>query len=101
MSLPILQSDSRVLNQMQTQWASELNPVLSNPLVSGRQIQSVSLATGANTVNHLLSRKLQGYIVTTKSADVTIYDSQLTNSMPDKTLVLVSTGPVVISLWVY
>lgn len=101
MSLPIFQTQERILSQMQTQWSSQLNPLLSCPLVNGRLIESITLTTGSNTINHRLSRNLVGYIVCLKSADVTIYDTQATNAMTDKTLRLTASGPAVITLWVF
>lgn len=101
MSLPSFNTSDRTLSMLQDQWTAQLNPVLANPLVAGRLIQNVTLASGTNTINTLLGRKLQGYIVVLKSANVTIYDTQSTNTMPDKTLQLTSSGAVVITLWVF
>lgn len=82
-------------------WAAVLNPLLANPIVNGRILSGVVLATGANIVNHGLQRKLQGYIVTLKSADVSLYDSQATNQMPDFNLILNSSGAATVSLYVF
>lgn len=82
-------------------WAGELNPVLANPLVSGLVLPQVLLATGANTVNHTLGRKLQGYIIILKNANVTMYDSQATNQRPELTLILNSSGAAMVSLYVF
>ncbi len=101
MELPSFNTTDRILSMMQSAWATMINPVLSSLIVQGRQIPNVSLVTGTNTIDHKLSRKLQGYIVTTKSANVTIYDLQTVNTMPDKTLQLVASGPAVITLWCY
>ena len=101
MSLPIFLTQDRILSQMQTQWASQLDQVLSCPIVNGRLLENVTLTTGSNTINHKLSRKLVGYIVCLKSANVTIYDTQSTNTMTDKTLQLTASGPAVITLWVF
>lgn len=87
--------------QAQPLWASQLNPVLANPIVNSRIITNVVLTTGNNTINTLLGRKLQGYIVILKSADVTIYDTQSTNPKTDLTLQLVASGPATISLLVF
>ncbi len=99
--LPSFNTSDRILAMLQDQWASQINPVLANPLVQGRLISNISLVTGSNTINTLLGRKLQGYIVVMKSANVTIYDTQATNPMPDKTLQLVASGPAAISLWCF
>lgn len=82
-------------------WAASLNPLLSNPIVNGRVLSGVVLTTGANTINHGLQRKLQGYVVILKSADVTIYDSQANNQMPDFNLILNSSEAAIVSIYVF
>ncbi len=82
-------------------WASTLNPVLSNPLVMGNLLQNVSVLTGANTINHGLGDRLQGYIVVMNNAAVTFYDSQKSNPRPDLTLILNASGAATISLYVF
>lgn len=100
-NLPQFQSDDRNFQMMQTQWGTILNPVVSSPIVQGRLLTGVSLVTGSNTINTLLGRKLQGYIVVLQSANITVYDTQSTNPMPEKTLVLVASGPATVSLWCF
>lgn len=82
-------------------WAATLNPVLSNPVVSGSTLSGLVLVTGANVINHFLGRKLQGYAVVMNSAAVTYYDSQLTNPKPELTLILNASGPATVSIYVY
>lgn len=101
MSLPYFQTADRIISQLQTQWKALLDPVLTNPFTQGNLLQNISLSTGSNTINTKLGKKLQGYIIVLKSANVSIYDTQSTNTMADKTLQLVSSGPAVISLWVF
>ncbi len=82
-------------------WAATLNPLLANPLMGGTLLQGVSLVTGANTINHGLGEKLQGYVVVLNSAAATFYDSQRTNQRPDLTLILNASAPTIISLYVF
>lgn len=82
-------------------WAATLNPIISNPLFSGNLLQGVDLATGANTINHGLGDKLQGYIVVLNSANVTFYDSQKSNPRPQLTLILNASGPTTVSIYVF
>lgn len=82
-------------------WAATLNPVLANPLINGSILSGIKLKTGFNLVNHLLGRKLQGYIVVLKDANVDIYDSQAVNPYPDLTVVLNASGAATISLYVF
>jgi hypothetical protein len=89
------------LELMQTSWASELNPVLANPLVQGQLLKSVSLVAGQNIVNHKLGRALQGWVVTRIRASATLYDQQDANKTPGLTLVLQASAPVVVDLYVF
>jgi hypothetical protein len=98
MSLPIFQSATRELQMLQTQWASQLNPVLANPLTDPLIIKNVSLASGANVINHKLQRMQQGWILSDITASATIYRSQPFN---DLTLTLTSSAPCTVSLVVY
>ncbi len=101
MSLPQLQSDNRVLQMMQSQWASQIDPVLTNPLVNGRLIMNVSLSAGDNTINTLLSRKLVGWMIVGQSASSSIFDKQASNQMSDKTLILNSSAPCLVNIWAF
>ncbi len=87
--------------QLQTRWASMINPVLSSPIVNGLQLDNIALLTGDNVINHRLGRKPQGYIVVRKNAQAGIFDTQDTNQMPQLTLNLTSDADVTVSLWIY
>lgn len=89
------------LDQMQTKWASQLNPVISCPLVQGRLIQGQKLINGVTVVNHGLGRDLIGWFLVGINAAATIYDNQASNSTPDLTLSLTSNAAVTCSLWVF
>lgn len=86
---------------VQTRWASILTPLLINPLLDGAVLKQVALSTGANTINHKLGRKLQGYLITMQDAASSIYSTQNTNTMPQLTLQLVASAPVNVDLYVY
>lgn len=100
-NLPQFQSTDRNFQMMQSQWSAALTPVLQSPIVNGRLITGQALINGATTINHRLDRKLQGWIIVGNNAAATIYDSQLTNTMPDKTLILNSNAACVVSVWVF
>ena len=82
-------------------WAAQLNPVLANPLVGGQLLEGIKLASGDNTIDHKLGRKLQGYFVVLNSAATTFYDKQATNPRPQLTLVLNASGATTVSLYVF
>lgn len=89
------------LAKMQTSWAQQLDPIISNPILNNVILKNVSLTTGTNVVNHLLGRTLQGWKPTRIRANATIYDQQDSNQTPQLTLVLVASAPVVIDLEVF
>lgn len=87
---------------LQTSWASQLNPLLSDPLSNSIMLADIVLKTGDNTINHRLGRKLQGYIVTRmQDGFVQLYDKQNSNQMPELTLILNSSGNGKIDLIVF
>ncbi len=96
--LPIFTTDDKNLSMLQTRWATEINPLLRAPMSKGLILKEVILASGANVVNHLLGRTLQGWYVVDQNASVTIYRSAAKN---DKTLTLTSSGAVTVDLFVF
>lgn len=98
MSLPIFQSGNKDLSLMQTKWASQLNPVLNNPITNPLLLKGIKLISGDNTINHLLGTKMQGYIISDIDSPVTLYRSQPFN---DLTLTLTSSGTATVSIVVF
>lgn len=101
MALPVFQSDSRELSMLQTAWATQLNPVITNPLMAGRVIKSVTLASGTNVVSHGLQRPLQGWFIVRQRAPGTAYDTQDANQTPALTLNLVASAAMSVDLYVF
>lgn len=100
--LPIFTTEDKNMTLMQTNWATLINPVLSQPISQGLLLKDVTLASGDNTINHKLGRKLQGWFPTRfQSAFAQLYDKQNTNQMTDLTLVLNANGAVVVDLFVF
>lgn len=84
----------------QTQWAQQINPLISNPLTQGNLLYNISLETGLNSINHKLSRKPQGYlIIGMHNAYAQIYDT--VSQQPNLTLILNASAPVVVDLYVF
>lgn len=97
--LPVFKDDNQPFQLMQTKWKSELDPVLDNPILAGRQINNISISSGsAAVVNHRLGRKQQGYILVSVNAPAKIAQIVAFN---DKTLTLSSDASVIVSAWVY
>jgi hypothetical protein len=78
-----------------------VQPVLDNPIVNGRLIQSLAVSSGSNVIDHGLGRELLGWIVVRNSASVTFYDTQSSNANPARTLLLTASGNATISLYVF
>lgn len=88
------------LIQMQTQWASTLNPVIANDLINGLQLTGKALINGTTTMNHTLGRKMVGWFVTDIDGVASIYKPR-TAAFNEKTLTLVSNAAVTVNIWVY
>lgn len=101
MSLAQFQGGDRPFQMMQNSWAKDLNPVLLVPLNSGVSLKSVSLASGDNSVNHLLGRNLQGWFIIRQRASASVYDKQDSNQHPALTLTLNASAAVVVDLFVF
>lgn len=76
------------LQLLQNSWATQLNPVLANPLVNGILLKNVQIVGGNNSINHKLGRKPQGWIICGIDQACFILNSNAQNSMPDKILIL-------------
>ena len=57
--------------------------------------------TGSNTINHMLGRILQGWIIVRNNAAVTFYDLQTTNQQTSSTLVLHASGACIVNILVF
>lgn len=79
-------------------WASELNPLLANPLNNVQILQNVSLNNGTTIINHGLGRMQQGWFLTDVQGAATIYRNANFNST---TLSLHSSAAVVVSIGVF
>lgn len=102
MGLPIFKTTNKDLLLLQTNWSTDLNPLLANPLLNGRLIQDVSLVSGANIINHGLGRNLQGWIIVgMHNSFLQIYDTQNHNQTPQLTLQLTSNATGNIDLYVF
>ena len=89
------------LDQMQTTWATALDPIIKNPANNSIFLKNIALVAGVNVINHKLGAKLSGWKTTRVRAAATFYDVQDTNPTPALTLMLVSSAPVVIDLEVF
>lgn len=86
------------LDMMQNRWASYLDPVLKNPMLSGVYVKDVVLASGDNVINHRLGRVPQGWLIVDINAAVQIYRNASFNEL---TLTLNSSGAATVALYVF
>lgn len=86
---------------MQTNWSSQLNPLLAAPSNNSTILKNVSLTTGTNTINTTLGRALQGWTIVRQRAAASVYDNQDSNPNPTLTLVLISSANVICDIEVF
>lgn len=101
MKLPNFNTKILELTQMQSAWASIIEPFLSRPSNSSNILKNVVLVTGVNYIEHKLGRPLQGWKIVRQRASAAIYDNQDSNVHPEATLWLVSSANVVIDLEIF
>lgn len=99
--LPKFQTTDQSLSLLQTAWATQIDPVIGSPIATPTILKGVALITGSNTVNHMLGQPLTGWFVVRQRSSASIYDTQDTNPIPDKTLRLVSSSGVNVDLMVF
>lgn len=93
-------TDDNDLRQVQDAVNFVFQDISSKTILDGRVITDV-LVNGSKLINHLLGRKLQGYLIISKDANADVWDSQSTNTTPAVSLILNSSGPVKVNLWVF
>jgi hypothetical protein len=100
MSLPIFKSNDTSMTLMENAWATQLNPILNNPLTTGVLQKNVKLSQGVNAINTMLGRNLQGYIITgMHNTFAQIFDT--TSSNPSLTLNLTSSVATTIDIYCF
>lgn len=95
-----VQSDDRVISQLQDNAGKVIDALAAVPLNSGILLNEVVLAASDNTIYTTLPTGLIGWIITKKSANSNIYDKQSTNTNT-KTLVLNSSAIVTVDIFVF
>src|SRR4051812_1645240 len=98
--IPRVQTDDRNINQLQANINNAVSPLLKNPVTHG-VLQTVTLASGSNTINHNLGRALQGWIIVRQRGSAQVYDSQDSNTNQDLTLILVSSAGVTVDIYCF
>lgn len=97
-SLPFFKDDNQQFMLLQTRWASQLNPILAIPFLSGRAVNNVALIVGSTTINHGLQRMQQGWVITDRNRGGDIYRALPFNQT---TLTLSAGQAQTISVWCF
>lgn len=95
--LPYFDTEDLSLSLLQEKWATIIEPVLNQPHNQAVILKGVVLSS-SGVINHTLGRKLVGWHIIRQRGDATVYDSQDTNSFPDKTLLLRASSGVSVDI---
>lgn len=98
MSVTIFQDENKNFVMFQTKLASQLNPILINPLNNSLVLKSIVLKNGSNVINHLLGKMQQGWFITDQNAAASIYRSA---PFSTTTLTLTSNATVTVNIGVF
>lgn len=82
----------------QNRWASEINPILTNPINGTTILINIPLINGVTIINHLLGRVQQGWFLTDIQGAASIYRSAPFNAT---TLTLTSNAAVTVNIGVF
>lgn len=72
-----------------------------NPLVGGRLLESVTLSSGDNILEHKLNRVPQGWLLVSPPNGVTVTQSTTSSADDTKFLVVSASGAATASFWVF
>ena len=86
--------------QRDTQWKSQIDPLLSNVLNSVHILKNVSLINGTTIIDHKLGYPMVGWMILDQTAAASIY-RPVTSPFNSKTLTLISSAAVVVNLGVF
>lgn len=96
--LPLMRTGNQTLDNQQTRWKAEIDPLLTAPLAGLLILEGVTLTNGATVINHKLGRLPQGWFLTDLNGAATIYRSQPFNKL---TLTLTSNAVVTANIGVF
>jgi hypothetical protein len=82
------------------QLAQAIRDLQAQRMIDGNIVANVAVAAGSRTVvRHGLERRLTGYVVIRRSADVRVWDESATDERLE--LWLQSSGTATLTLWVF
>lgn len=86
---------------LQDQLVRVFSQILPNALLYGVFLTGVKLSTSDAIVAHGLGNPYQGYLVTDRNANYSVYTSATANPFPDRNIILKAGGTVTVSLYVF
>ena len=93
------------LDDVQTNIANTLSPVLKSLIIDGVLVKDIVLANGVNRVNHTLGRVPEGWLIVDHNTAATVFKTVPTsaaNTITDSsTISLTSSGAVTVSIWFF
>jgi len=98
MALPIVHDPNQNLNLIQQKWKAKLDPIFSNPNVSGKLLTNVNLNNGSTQIPHGLGGVPKGWRIEDITGPATIYRSA---PFDNQNLTLTSSAAVTVNIWVY
>lgn len=108
--LPTFKSTDEVIQNVQTRWKSQLDPiinnVLTNQIFNGRLLTGINLVSGSNTnvITHGLGRVQIGWFLTDSlfsGPDGALRQIYRFKAFNNQNLTLACTGSVTVSMWVF
>lgn len=81
-----------------SRWSSELNPVISNPLLQGGMLTGIKLiANTPQAINHLLQRQPLGWFTLDNTEDSVIWRTAWNTN----TITLEASATTTVAIWVF
>lgn len=99
-TLPIIQHPDQAIMLMQRNWKSKLDPVITNPQLSGKTLTNVQLVQGSNVVAHNLGSIPTGWKQLDIQGPATVY-RDATAPFNKTNITLIASAGVVISFEVF
>lgn len=96
-----INTQDRIINMIQDNVATIIEPISNVPLNSGLILTNVALATGSNNVAHKLERKPLGWFIIRQRSAGTVYDTQDSNPNPSVFLRLQASANINVDLFVF
>lgn len=96
-----VRSQDSLIRSLQDAVGFVLQDIVSKDILDGQILSDVELTTAPKYIDHGLGREIRGYIVVMKDADESVWDNQKINQTPQSNVLLIASGAVTVTLWVF